>query len=249
MSDATPVSEPSSPAVPAASTPGPVIILIEDEPEIRRFLRATLGSHGYRLVEAVTGQEGLQAAETRQPDLIILDLGLPDMDGLEVIRRLREWTEVPILVLSARGQEADKVSALDAGADDYVSKPFGVGELLARARVSLRRAERMGRAADEQTFAAGDLQVDFAHRRVLVRGREIHLTPIEYRLLMTLARHAGKVLTRNQLLKEVWGRAYTDQAHYLHVYMAQLRRKLEVDPAQPRYILTEPGVGYRLAGE
>jgi two-component system, OmpR family, KDP operon response regulator KdpE len=249
MIDATSTPQPSPPSGSAASTQGPVIIMIEDEPEIRRFLRATLQSHGYRLVEAVTAQEGLQAAETRQPELIILDLGLPDMDGLEVIRRLREWTQVPILVLSARGQEADKVAALDAGADDYVSKPFGVSELLARMRVSLRRAERMGRGPEEQNVNAGDLQVDFAHRRVLVKGQDIHLTPIEYRLLTTLARHAGKVLTRNQLLKEVWGRAYTDQAHYLHVYMAHLRRKIELDPAQPRYILTEPGVGYRLMAE
>jgi two-component system KDP operon response regulator KdpE len=249
MVDTTPTGQPSTPADPHASTPGPVIILIEDEPEIRRFLRATLPRHGYRLFEAVTGHEGLLAAETRQPDLIILDLGLPDMDGLEVIRRLREWTQVPILVLSARGQEADKVAALDAGADDYVSKPFGVSELLARMRVSLRRSERIGRGVDEQTFNADDLQVDFVHRRVLVKGQDIHLTPIEYRLLTTLARHAGKVLTRNQLLKEVWGRAYTDQAHYLHVYMAHLRRKIEVNPAQPRYILTEPGVGYRLIAE
>jgi two-component system, OmpR family, KDP operon response regulator KdpE len=250
MTDATTPGNLSSPA-PAddASTPAPVIILIEDEPEIRRFLRATLGSHGYRLFEAVTAQEGLQAAETRQPDLIILDLGLPDLDGLEVIRRLREWTQVPILVLSARGQEADKVAALDAGADDYVSKPFGVGELLARMRVCLRRAERMGPGVDEQVFTVNELQIDLAHRRVLVKGQDIHLTPIEYRLLTTLARHAGKVLTRNQLLKEVWGRAYTEQAHYLHVYMAHLRRKIEADPAQPRYIQTEPGVGYRLVAE
>ena len=249
MSDAPSTPEPSSASGAPTSTAGPVIILIEDEAEIRRFLRATLPSHGYRLVEAVNAQEGLQAAETRQPDLIILDLGLPDMDGLEVIQRLREWTQVPILVLSARGQEADKVAALDAGADDYVSKPFGVGELLARMRVSLRRAERTGRGADELTFNADDLKVDFAHRRVLVRGQDIHLTPIEYRLLTTLARHAGRVLTRNQLLKEVWGRAYTEQSHYLHVYMAHLRRKIEVNPAQPRYILTEPGVGYRLIAE
>jgi two-component system KDP operon response regulator KdpE len=241
-------TSPPRPA-PVASTPGPVVILIEDEPEIRRFLRATLLSHGYRLVEAVNGREGLQAAETRQPDLIILDLGLPDMDGLDVIRKLREWTQVPILVLSARGQEADKVAALDAGADDYVSKPFGVGELLARTRVALRRAERIGRGGDEQGFETGDLQIDFAHRRVVVKGQDVHLTPIEYRLLTTLARHAGRVLTRNQLLNEVWGRAYTEQAHYLHVYMAHLRRKIEADPAQPRYILTEPGVGYRLAAE
>src|SRR5262245_61028314 len=231
------------------STPGPVVILIEDEPEIRRFLRATLPSHGYRLFEAINAKEGLQAAEARQPDLIILDLGLPDLDGLEVIRQLREWTQVPILVLSARGQEADKITALDAGADDYVSKPFGVGELLARMRVCLRRAERMGSGADEQVFAVNDLQIDLAHRRVMVKGQDVHLTPIEYRLLTTLARHAGKVLTRNQLLKEVWGRAYTDQAHYLHVYMAHLRRKIEANPAQPRYIQTEPGVGYRLVAE
>jgi two-component system KDP operon response regulator KdpE len=250
MTDATTPGNRSSPAsADDAATPGPGIILIEDEPEIRRFLRATLGSHGYRLFEAGTAQEGLQAAETRQPDLIILDLGLPDLDGLEVIRRLREWTQVPILVLSARGQEADKVAALDAGADDYVSKPFGVGELLARMRVCLRRAERMGPGADEQVFTVNELQIDLAHRRVLVKGQDIHLTPIEYRLLTTLVRHAGKVLTRNQLLKEVWGRAYTDQAHYLHVYMAHLRRKIEADPAQPRYIQTEPGVGYRLVAE
>ena len=251
MSDTKPPdNRSSSPTTPdGASTPGPVIILIEDEPEIRRFLRATLVSHGYRLYEAINAKEGLQAAETRQPDLVILDLGLPDLDGLEVIRQLREWTQVPILVLSARGQEADKVAALDAGADDYVSKPFGVGELLARMRVSLRRAERLGRGADEQVFTANELQIDLAHRRVLVKGRDIHLTPIEYRLLTTLARHAGKVLTRNQLLKEVWGRAYTGQAHYLHVYMAHLRRKIETDPAQPRYIQTEPGVGYRLVAE
>jgi two-component system KDP operon response regulator KdpE len=250
MTDATTPGNRLSPAQhDDASTPGPVIILIEDEPEIRRFLRATLVSHGYRLFEAVNAKEGLQAAETRQPDLIILDLGLPDLDGLEVIRQLREWTQVPILVLSARGQETDKVAALDAGADDYVSKPFGVGELLARMRVCLRRADRMGRGADEQVFTANELQIDLAHRRVLVKGQDIHLTPIEYRLLTTLARHSGKVLTRNQLLKEVWGRAYTEQAHYLHVYMAHLRRKIEADPAQPRYIQTEPGVGYRLVAE
>ena len=231
-----------------ASTPGPVVVLIEDAPEIRRFLRATLIGHGYRLVEAETGREGLQAAETRQPDLIILDLGLPDLDGLEVIRRLREWTAVPIVVLSARGQEADKVAALDAGADDYVGKPFGVGELLARMRVSLRHAERTVRDVEEQAYKAGDLVVDLAQRRVTVNGQDVHLTPIEYRLLTTLIKHAGKVLTHKQLLKEVWGRPYDDQPHYLHVFMNQLRRKIEPDPARPRHLLTEPGVGYRLAG-
>ena len=230
-----------------ASTPGPVVVLIEDAPEIRRFLRATLIGHGYRLVEAETGREGLQAAETRQPDLIILDLGLPDIDGLEVIRRLRQWTAVPILVLSARGQEVDKVAALDAGADDYVAKPFGVGELLARMRVSLRHAERTVRDVQEQAYRAGDLVVDLAQRRVTVNGQDVHLTPIEYRLLTTLVKHAGKVLTHKQLLKEVWGRPYDDQPHYLHVFMNQLRRKIEPDPTRPRHLLTEPGVGYRLA--
>jgi two-component system KDP operon response regulator KdpE len=236
-------------AVPAATTSGPVVVLIEDAPEIRRFLRATLVDHGYRLIEAETGGEGLQAAETRQPDLVILDLGLPDLDGLEVIRQLREWTAVPILVLSARGQEADKIAALDGGADDYVSKPFGVGEVLARLRVLLRHAERTVRDVHEETYEAGDLHVDLAHRRVAVKGEDVHLTPIEYRLLTTLVKHAGKVLTHRQLLKEVWGRPYSDQPHYLHVYMAQLRRKIERDPARPRHLLTEPGVGYRLAAE
>jgi two-component system, OmpR family, KDP operon response regulator KdpE len=240
---------PAMPAETPASAAGPVIVLIEDAPEIRRFLRATLVDHGYRLVEAETGREGLQAAETRQPDLVILDLGLPDVDGLEVIRRLREWTAVPILVLSARGQEADKIAALDAGADDYVSKPFGVGEVLARLRVLLRHAERTVRDMDDGSYEAGDLRVDLTHRRVAVNGEDVHLTPIEYRLLTTLVKHAGKVLTHNQLLKEVWGKPYTDQPHYLHVYMGQLRRKIEKDPARPRHLLTEPGVGYRLAAE
>jgi two-component system KDP operon response regulator KdpE len=227
----------------------PTVLLIEDEPEIRRFLRATLLSHGYRLFEAGTGDEGLREAAVRQPDIIVLDLGLPDMEGLEVIRRLREWTAVPIIVLSARGQEQDKIAALDRGADDYVSKPFGVGELLARLRVSLRHAERTVREVGEASFAVGDVEVNLAQRRVLVAGKEIHVTPLEYRLLATLVKHAGKVLTHRQLLREVWGPPYADQAHYLHVYMAQLRRKLEADPARPRYLLTEPGVGYRLAAE
>jgi two-component system KDP operon response regulator KdpE len=226
-----------------------VIVVVEDEPDIRRFLRASLLSKGYRLVEAATGQEGLQAAETRQPDLIILDLGLPDMDGLEVIRRLREWTVVPIIVLSAKGQETTKVAALDAGADDYIAKPFGVSELLARMRVSLRHAARSSQGEPTPVFTTGELQIDLAQRRVRVKGKDVHLTPIEYRLLTTLAKHAGKVLTRNQLLTEVWGRPYADQAHYLHVHMAQLRRKVENDPTRPRYLLTEPGVGYRLVGE
>ena len=227
----------------------PIVVLIEDEPEIRRFLRASLTSHGYRLFEAVTGAEGLQEAQSRQPDIVVLDLGLPDIDGLEVIRRLREWTGVPIIVLSARGQEQDKIAALDAGADDYVAKPFGVGELLARLRVSLRHAERTVREVGEAVFTAGDLEVNASLRRVLVGGKEVHLTPIEYRLLATMVKHAGKVVTHRQLLREVWGPLSADQGHYLHVYMAQLRRKIEADPARPRHLLTEPGIGYRLAAD
>ena len=249
------MDEPRRPPGPAgepdaeALSKKPVVILIEDEPEIRRFLRASLIGHGYRLFEATTGAEGLREAESRQPDIVVLDLGLPDIDGLEVIRRLREWTGVPIIVLSARGQEQDKIIALDAGADDYVGKPFGVGELLARLRVSLRNAERTVREAGEPTFSAGDLEVNPTERRVLVGGQEIHLTPIEYRLLATMVKHAGKVLTHRQLLREVWGPPHADQAHYLHVYMAQLRRKIETDPARPRHLLTEPGIGYRLAAD
>ena len=230
-----------------ASQNEPVAVVIEDEPPIRRFLRATLAAQHYRVFEAGTGEEGLVEAATRQPDVVIVDLGLPDIDGLEVIRRLREWSAVPIIVLSARGQEQDKIAALDAGADDYLSKPFGVGELLARMRVALRRAARLGQEAGESSFTQGDLSVDLARRRVLLRGQEVHLTPIEYRLLTTLVHHAGKVLTHRQLLKEVWGPSHTGETHYLRVFMAQLRRKLEADPARPRYLLTEAGVGYRLA--
>lgn len=224
------------------------IVLVEDEAPIRRFLRVTLVAQGYRLFEAATAAEALVEVASRQPEVVIVDLGLPDMDGLEVIRRIREWTKVPIVVLSARGQEADKVAALDAGADDYVGKPFGPAELLARIRVALRHAAGAGRPEDA-VFTAGALHVDLARRQVAVAGQEVHLTPIEYRLLTTLLRHAGKVLTHKQLLREVWGPSHVDQAHYLRVYMGQLRRKLESDPARPRYLLTEPGVGYRLAAE
>ncbi len=227
---------------------GASVLLIEDEPQIRRFLRASLGAQGYRLVEAGTGEDGLLQAATRLPDLVILDLGLPDLDGVDVIRRLREWAGMPIIVLSARGQERDKIAALDAGADDYVSKPFAVGELLARLRVALRHSTESG-GPSEPIFTVGDLHVDLAKRRIQVAEREVHLTPIEYKLLVALVRHAGKVLTHQQLLRDVWGPPYTDQAHYLRVYMAQLRRKLEADSARPRYLLTEPGVGYRLAAE
>jgi two-component system KDP operon response regulator KdpE len=224
------------------------VVLIEDEPQIRRFLRATLGGQGYRLYEVGTGADALVEVAQRQPDVVILDLGLPDMDGLEVIRRLREWSAVPIIVLSARGQERDKVGALDAGADDYVAKPFSAGELLARLRVALRHAAGAAHE-DSAAFTVGALQVDLLRRHVTVAGVEARLTPTEYKLLSTLVRHAGKVVTHQQLLRDVWGPSHDGQAHYVRVYMAHLRHKLESEPARPRYLLTEPGVGYRLAAE
>ncbi len=229
--------------------PDPVVVLIEDEPQIRRFLRATLTGQGYRLFEATTGADGLVEVGSRQPDVVIVDLGLPDVDGIDVIRRLREWTAVPIIVLSARGQERDKVTALDAGADDYVSKPFGASELLARIRVALRHTAGASHEADDAAFKVGELRMDLLHRQVFVGDREVRLTPIEYKLLATLVRHAGKVVTHQQLLREVWGPTHTDQAHYVRVYMAHLRHKLEAEPARPQYLLTEPGVGYRLTSE
>ncbi len=225
-----------------------MILLIEDEPEIRRFLRTTLPVHGFRLHEAATGQEGLTEAKARNPDLLLLDLGLPDLDGGEVIRQVREWTSTPIIVLSARDQEQEKVAALDLGADDYVTKPFGVNELLARIRTALRHATRTGDGG-ESVFALGDLKVDLGRRQVFVSEKEAHLTPIEYKLLTTLIRYAGKVLTHRQLLKEVWGPLHVDEGHYLRVYMRQLRNKLERNPAHPRYLVTELGVGYRLRTE
>ncbi len=230
----------------AGSPRGPVVIVIEDDPQIRRFLRPALTSHAFRVTEAANAEDGLRETASRPPDLIILDLGLPDLDGLDVIRRLREWTQVPIIVLSARGQEQDKVSALEAGADDYLTKPFSIGELLARIRVALRHAERAAAQPSEPAFALGDLRVDLAARRVFVADREIHLTPIEYKLLTTLVRHAGKVVTHGQLLREVWGPKQEGQSHYVRVYMTHLRHKIEAEPAQPRYLITEPGVGYRL---
>ena len=229
--------------------PEPVVVLIEDEAQIRRFLRATLTGQGYRLFEATTGADGLVEVASRQPDVVIVDLGLPDMDGLEVIRRLREWSAAPVIVLSARGQERDKVTALDAGADDYVGKPFSAGELLARIRVALRHTAGASHEGSEGAFKVGELQVDQLRRHVIVRGAEVKLTPIEYKLLTTLVRHAGKVVTHPQLLREVWGPGHEDQAHYVRVYMAHLRHKLEAEPARPRYLLTEPGVGYRLAAD
>ncbi len=223
------------------------IIVIEDEAQIRRFLRTTLTSEGYLVIEAESGKQGLTESGTRKPDLIILDLGLPDMDGVEVVIGLRAWSSVPIIILSARSQESDKISALDAGADDYLVKPFGVGELLARIRVALRHVLTSANADDEGVFSVGELKVDMVHRKVTVSGMEVHLTPIEYRLLAALIKHAGKVLTHRMLLNEVWGPAYVERAHYLRIYMGTLRHKLEEDPARPRFLLTEIGVGYKLA--
>jgi two-component system, OmpR family, KDP operon response regulator KdpE len=232
------------PPDPGAAATAPLVLVVDDEAAVRRFLRATLPHQGYRLVECETGEKALVEASTRGPDLILLDLGLPDLDGVEVTRRLREWTATPVIVLSARGQENDKIEALDAGADDYLTKPFGMGELLARMRVALRRRHMEGE--EEPVFAVGDLKVDLGTRRVFARGSEVHLTRTEYRLLALLVRHAGKVVTHRQLLKEVWGPGSADQTHYLRVYMGALRHKIEQEPARPRYLTTEIGVGYRL---
>jgi two-component system, OmpR family, KDP operon response regulator KdpE len=223
-----------------------LILLIEDEPQMRRFLRITLQSQGYRLVESETGNDGMRQATTRNPDVVLLDLGLPDLDGLEVTKRLREWTQTPIIVISAREQEQDKVRALDAGADDYLTKPFNAGELLARIRVALRHASRRDAGQQEPIFILDNLRVDLARRQVFVGDTEVHLTPIEYKLLMVMVRHAGKVITHNHLLKEVWGPAHVHEVQYLRVYMTQLRHKLEADPARPRFLMNEPGIGYRL---
>jgi len=232
--------------VSAMIPPVPTVLLIEDEPEIRRFLRTTLPEHGFKFSEAVTGQDGLAQAKARNPDLILLDLGLPDLEGTEVIKRLREWTPTPIIVLSARDQEQVKVAALDLGADDYVTKPFGVNELLARMRATLRQMARASVEQGDPVFTTGQLRVDLGRRQVYVSDEEVHLTPIEYKLLTTLVRYAGKVVTHRQLLKEVWGPLHVEEGHYLRVYMRQLRNKLEANPAQPQYLLTELGVGYRL---
>lgn len=219
------------------------MLIVEDEPQIRRFVRAALEAEDYAVHEADTAQRGVIQAGTRKPDLVILDLGLPDKDGVSVIRELRAWTAIPIIVLSARTQEAEKIEALDAGADDYLMKPFGTGELMARIRVVLRR--RAG-ADEAPEFHFGDVAVDFVNRRIHRDGEEVHLTAIEYRLLTMLIRNVGKVLTHRQLLKEVWGPSHQEDSHYLRTYMAHLRQKLEADPAQPRHLLTETGVGYRL---
>ncbi len=224
--------------------PLPIVLVIEDETQMRRFLRASLSSNGYQVLEAETAADGIAQAASRNPDLILLDLGLPDQDGLLVTQRLREWTRTPLIVISARGREEDKIQALDAGADDYLTKPFGVGEPLARIRVALRNAARGELGSSE--LAVGELKVDLARRQVLLHGQEVHLTPIEYKLLATLIKHAGRVITHRQLLKEVWGPGASEQTQYLRVYMGQLRHKLEQNPSRPQFLMTEPGVGYRL---
>lgn len=228
----------------------PLILVIEDEKPIRRFLKASLQG-SYRYAEAETGKQGMIMASSQPPDLIILDLGLPDMDGVQIIDELRGWSQVPIVILSARDQEKDKVAALDRGADDYLTKPFGMDELLARIRAALRHRARTlsGTDAAGSVYEVGELRIDMDARRVVVSGNEVHLTPNEYRLLTTLVRYAGKVLTHRQLLREVWGPGNAEEVHYLRVCMANLRRKIEANPTRPRYLLTEQGVGYRFVGE
>lgn len=227
----------------------PKILVIEDEPPIRKFLRISLESHGYNIIETTTAAMGIGHAIAEPPDAVILDLGLPDQDGLYVIARLREWSRVPIIVVSARGREADKVAALDAGADDYLTKPFGVGELLARLRVALRHSATFTSPTANSVFRVGELCVDLGRREVAIGEETIHLTPTEYRLLVVLVSHAGKVVTHRQLLKEVWGPDSVHENQYLRVYMGQLRRKIEQNAARPRYLKTEAGVGYRLMDE
>ncbi len=228
----------------------PTVLIIEDEKPIRRFLHASLRNMDYRVVEAETGAEGKAKASCEPPDLVILDLGLPDMDGMEIIEWIREWSRVPIIILSARGQEKDKVAALDAGADDYLTKPFAVGELLARMRVAFRnRASGTAQGNTEPVFQAGDLVVDVVNRRVTLADKEVHLTPIEYRLLVVFIRNVGKVLTHNFLLKEVWGPSYIEDPRYIRVYVANLRQKIEVEPSRPIHLITEQGVGYRFVQE
>ena len=219
------------------------ILVIEDEPEIRKFLAATLTSHDYKASFAENAKEGFKHITTHPPDVVILDLGLPDMDGIEVIKQIRQWSSIPIIVLSARGQEHDKVNALESGADDYLTKPFGTAELLARLKVALRHAHNT--QTQSSIFIAGDLTLNLEKRLVLVKGQETHLTPTEYKLLTTLIKYAGKVVTHTQLLKEVWGKHSSENSHYLRIYTRQLRQKLGDDPLKPKYIITEAGIGYR----
>jgi two-component system KDP operon response regulator KdpE len=224
----------------------PTVVVIEDDPPIRRFLRTGLSTHDFVVFEAGNGRQGIIEAGIRKPDLIILDLGLPDMEGVEVIQSIRAWSAMPIIILSARSAEQSKIEALDAGADDYLTKPFGLGELLARTRVALRHWFRVQDQNPSGVFTTGNLQVDLLNRRVLINDEEVHLTPIQFRLLSVLVQNAGKVLTHRQILKDVWGPSHTESSHYLRIYMSQLRQKLEADPTQPKYLLTESGVGYRL---
>ncbi len=228
------------------TTEGPLVLVVEDEAPLRKFLRASLVSQGYRLLEAASATEALQLFTTHAPDVVLLDLGLPDRDGIDLTRELRGFTAVPVIVVSARGREDDKVLALDAGADDYLTKPFGVKELLARLRVALRHAQRNAAGSVSDQFDAGPIHIDFTRREVTVDDRDVHLTPTEYSMLVLLAKNAGKVLTHRQILKEVWGPSYLSHPHYVRVHMAELRKKVEVDPARPQWIVTEPGVGYRL---
>jgi two-component system, OmpR family, KDP operon response regulator KdpE len=224
----------------------PITVVIEDDPAIRRFLRTSLNAEGFKLFEADTGKQGMIEASIRKPDVIILDLGLPDMDGVEVIKQIRQWSAMPIIILSARSSEQHKIEALDAGADDYLTKPFSLGELLARIRAALRRSSMTPNQQQNGLFSTGALSVDLFKRQVLLNNEEVHLTPIQYRLLSVLVKNAGKVLTHQYLLKEVWGPSYRENSHYLRIYMSQLRQKLETDPTQPQYLLTESGIGYRL---
>jgi two-component system, OmpR family, KDP operon response regulator KdpE len=228
------------------SEQGVRVLVVDDEPAIRRFLQASLSSHGFQVFEAATGEDALTAIAAQRPDLLILDLGLPDIEGIEVTRRLREWSKIPIIILSVREHESEKVAALDAGADDYLTKPFGIGELLARIRAALRHTPS---TLEEPVFTCADLRVDFARRVVTLAGRDVQLTPTEYDLLRILVTYAGKVLTHHQLLREVWGAGYDEEAHMLRVNISNLRHKIETDPTRPRYIVTEPGVGYRLRVE
>jgi two-component system KDP operon response regulator KdpE len=243
---AVPTPAPSTPAPAEITGPKPSILIIDDEPPLQKFLRLALTSQNFHAIEALTGESGLRHAANDQPDLIILDLGLPDMDGVTVAQRIREWSPIPIIVISARGKEQDKVAALDAGADDYLTKPFGVAELLARVRVALRHISIARPDSGESVFETGHLRVDLAMREVLVHGERVHLTPNEFRLLAVLVKNPGKVMTHRQLLHQVWGPGSADQSHYVRVYMNQLRQKIEANPARPEFLLTETGVGYRL---
>ena len=233
----------------APSTPGPLVLVVEDEARMRRFLRPSLAARGYRVVEAASGEEGVAMVRQWVPDVVLLDLGLPDVDGLDVTRRIRQWSRVPIVVLSARGQEVDKVSALDAGADDYLTKPFGVDELHARIRAALRHGLQRAGAAPGSMLRAGPLRIDLEARRAWVDDEEVRLTAIEWRIVAVLVQHAGRVVTHRQLLEEVWGPGHATDTQYLRVYMAHLRRKLERDPSRPRIFRTETGVGYRLLAD